>query len=121
MFWLLGFRVVPVLGGLLSVWMVRLVGVVALGVVAWPARVSVRLPARGTIWLLLGMAVLDTGAYVANNFGMELGHVSVVTVLASLYAAVTVLLAAVVLREKLSAKQWLGVALIFAGIVALAL
>jgi drug/metabolite transporter (DMT)-like permease len=121
MFWLLGFRVVPALGGLMSVWMVRLVGVVALGVAAWPARESLRLPAKGTCWVLVAMGILDTGAYLSNNFGMELKHVSVVTVLASLYAAVTVLLAAAVLREKLTMKQWLGVALIFAGIVALAM
>lgn len=120
MFWLLGFRVVPALGGLMSVWMVRLVGVIGLGVIALPARESLRMPTRSGCWLLMAMATLDTGAYLANNFGMEFGHVSIVTVLASLYAAVTVLLAAVVLREKLTGKQWLGVGLIFAGIIALA-
>lgn len=120
MFWMLGFHVVPALGGLMSVWIVRLVGVVGLGALALPTKESLRLPRRGTCWLLVAMAALDTGAYLANNFGMELGHVSVVTVLASLYAAVTVMLAAVVLRERLTGKQWLGVLLIFAGIIALA-
>jgi len=38
-------------------------------------------------------------------------------VLASLYGAVTVILAWIFLREKLERSQWLGIILIFAGIV----
>jgi drug/metabolite transporter (DMT)-like permease len=68
-----------------------------------------------SIWLL-AMGLLDTGAFVLNNLGMQLEQVSVVSVLASLYGAVTVLLSAVVLREKMSPWQWLGIAAIFAGI-----
>ena len=68
-----------------------------------------------SIWLL-GMGVLDTGAFVLNNLGMQLEQVSVVSVLASLYGAVTVLLSTVVLREKMSRWQWLGIVAIFAGI-----
>ncbi len=63
------------------------------------------------------MGVLDTGAFVVNNRGMQLEQVSVVSVLASLYGAVTVILSTVVLREHLSRRQWLGIAAIFAGIV----
>jgi drug/metabolite transporter (DMT)-like permease len=119
MFWLLGFHVVPALGGLMSVWVLRLVATLGLGLVAWPARQSLRVPRRGMVWMLVAMGGLDVGAYLSNNFGMEFRHVSIVTVIASLYAAVTVLLAAVVLREKLNGKQWVGVALIFAGVVIL--
>jgi drug/metabolite transporter (DMT)-like permease len=119
MFWLLGFHVVPALGGLMSVWVLRLVATVGLGVVAWPVGQSLRIPRRGMVWMLVAMGALDVGAYLSNNFGMEFRHVSIVTVIASLYAAVTVLLAAVVLREKLNWKQWAGVGLIFAGVVIL--
>jgi drug/metabolite transporter (DMT)-like permease len=62
------------------------------------------------------MGFLDTGAFVLNNLGMRLEQVSVVSVLASLYGAVTVLLSAVVLRERMSGWQWLGIVAIFAGI-----
>ena len=44
--------------------------------------------------LLLAMGILDTGGFVLNNRGMQLEQVSVVSVLASLYGAITVLLAA---------------------------
>ncbi len=121
MFWLLGFRVVPELGGLMSVWTLRMVATMALGVVAWPARQSLRLPRGRILWMLVAIGALDVTAYVANNFGMEFRHVSIVAVLGSLYAAVTVLLAAIVLREKFNGKQWVGVALIFAGVVILSL
>jgi len=66
--------------------------------------------------LLLSMGILDTGAFILNNRGMQLEQVSVVSVLASLYGAVTVLLAAIFLRERLARWQWLGIAAIFAGI-----
>jgi drug/metabolite transporter (DMT)-like permease len=48
---------------------------------------------------------------------MQLEQVSVVSVLASLYGAVTVGLAATILGEKISRTQWMGIATIFAGIV----
>jgi len=41
----------------------------------------------------------------------------VVSVLASLYGAVTVALAALLLREKVTASQWFGIVAIFVGIV----
>jgi drug/metabolite transporter (DMT)-like permease len=119
MFWLLGFHVVPELGGFMSVWVLRMVATLGLGVAALPARQSLRIPRRGMVWMLVAMGALDVGAYLSNNFGLEFRHVSIVTVIASLYAAVTVLLAAVVLRERLNWKQWAGVALIFAGVVIL--
>jgi drug/metabolite transporter (DMT)-like permease len=119
MFWVLGFHVVPALGGLLSVWVVRLVATLALGVMAWPARQSLQLPRGSVFWMVMAIGILDVCAYLANNFGVEFHHVSIVTVLASLYAAVTVVLAAAVLREKLNGKQWVGIALIFLGVIVL--
>ena len=73
-----------------------------------------------TGWIL-GMGVLDTGAFLCNNLGMQLEQVSVVSVLSSLYGAVTVLLAAVVLREHLRKIQWIGIVGIFVGIVLISL
>ena len=102
---------------------------VQLGSVAAPSRATLERKAAsgigaamisavgfGVLFWLLGMGVLDTGAFVLNNLGMQLEQVSVVSVLASLYGAVTVLLSTVVLHEKMSRWQWLGVVAIFAGI-----
>ncbi len=117
LFWLLGFRVMPVLGGYASVWVIRLVTFSTLGLVAAPARQSLRPPRGDVWWLLVGIGILDTAAFVASNLGLKTGHVAVVTVIASLFSAVTVFLAWVFLRERLQRSQWLGIFLIFVGIV----
>ncbi len=120
-FWLLGFHVMPVLGGVVSVWAVRLTSFCVLGLLAAPVRQSIR-PPRGRVWwFIAGVALLDTAAFVANNLGLKTGQVSLVTVLASLYSAVTVLLARLFLRERMGWTQWLGIALIFAGIALVSL
>jgi drug/metabolite transporter (DMT)-like permease len=117
LFWLLGNHVVPRVGFASTVWMIRLTSsaLTALVIVAMKQPISLRRRDHVSLWLL-GMGVLDTGAFVLNNLGMELEQVSVVSVLASLYGAVTVLLSTVVLHEKMSRWQWLGIIAIFAGI-----
>jgi drug/metabolite transporter (DMT)-like permease len=117
LFWFLGFRVVPVVGSTVSVWVIRLTSFSALALVAAPARQTLRLPRGNVWWLLAAVGFMDTAAFVANNAGLKTGHVSVVSVLASLYGAVTVVLSWIFLRERLERSQWLGLVLIFAGIV----
>jgi drug/metabolite transporter (DMT)-like permease len=117
MFWLLGLRVVPLLGSTPSVWIIRLTSVLTTALVMLFARQSQALPPRRDMPLLLGVGVLDTSAYVFNNYGMLHEQTSVVSVLASLYGAVTVGLAALFLREKVTASQWLGIVQIFVGII----
>jgi drug/metabolite transporter (DMT)-like permease len=117
LFWFLGFHVLPAVGAPVSVWMMRLTAIVSLGLVAAPAGKTLKLPGGMVWWSLLAAGILDTSAFLANNAGMEMGPVSVVSVLASLYGAVTVLLAWIFLRERLEISQWFGIAMIFAGIV----
>jgi drug/metabolite transporter (DMT)-like permease len=121
LFWFLGFHVVPVIGSSVSVWVMRLTALVALSLAAVRARQSLRLPRGSVWWLLLAVGILDTGAFVANNAGLSTGQVSVVSVLASLYGAFTVLLSWIFLRERLERSQWLGIVLIFIGIVLVSL
>jgi drug/metabolite transporter (DMT)-like permease len=117
MFWWIGFHVVTQLGAVASVWAVRVTTFLVLLMTAVPARQNVALP-RGKVWFLLAViGLVDTVAYVSNNVGMALGHVSIVTVLSSLYGAVTVLLGAIFVRERLAKSRWLGIGLIFCGIV----
>ena len=117
LFWFLGFYVVPAVGPTISVWVIRLTSFSILALAAIPARQSLKLPSGSVWWLLAAVGFLDTAAFVANNAGLHTGQVSVVSVLASLYGAVTVLLAWIFLRERLERSQWLGIILIFAGIV----
>jgi drug/metabolite transporter (DMT)-like permease len=117
MFWLLGLRVVPLLGSTPSVWIIRLTSVLTTALVMLFARQSRALPLRRDMPLILGVGILDTSAYVFNNYGMLHEQTSVVSVLASLYGAVTVALAALFLHEKVSSSQWLGIVAIFIGII----
>jgi len=117
MFWLLGLRVVPLLGSSPSVWIIRLTSAVTTALVMLAARQSMAPPPRQDAPWILGVGFLDTSAYVFNNYGMLHEQTSVVSVLASLYGAVTVALAALFLREKVSASQWLGIFAIFIGIM----
>jgi drug/metabolite transporter (DMT)-like permease len=116
-YWLLGKRIVPMLGSAPTVWIIRLTSVVVAAVAMLLTKQSIALPDRGTRKWILGVATLDTSAYVFGNYGMLQEQVSVVSVLASLYGAVTVGLAATILKEKISRLQWMGIVAVFVGIV----
>lgn len=116
LFWVLGFRVMPVFGGFASVWLIRLTTFGTLTILVLPLRQPVAIPRGSALWLIIGIGFMDTAAFVANNLALKHAEVAIASVLSSLYGAVTVLLAAVFLREKLEKTQWAGVALIFLGI-----
>jgi drug/metabolite transporter (DMT)-like permease len=115
LFWLLGLRVIPRVGAPQTVWMIRMTCTIIAGAVILIARQPIKLP-RNTRVISLGMGVGDTSAFVLSNRAMQLEQVAVVSVLGSLYGAVTVALAALVLREHVSRWQWAGIISIFAGI-----
>ena len=121
LFWFLGFYVVPAVGSQVSVWVMRLTAIAGMFLLAAPARQSVQLPRGAVWWLLLTVGLMDTAAFVMNNRGLQIGPVSVVSVLASLYGAVTVVLSWIFLRERLEWSQWLGLAVLFGGIAMVSL
>jgi drug/metabolite transporter (DMT)-like permease len=115
LFWLLGLRVIPRVGAAQTVWMIRGTCTFIAAAVILVARQPIGLP-RNTRGLSLGMGFGDTAAFVFSNRAMQIEQVSVISVLGSLYGAVTVALAAIVLREHVSRWQWLGILGIFSGI-----
>jgi drug/metabolite transporter (DMT)-like permease len=121
LFWFLGFHVIAAVGTTISVWVIRLTSFSVLAIASVPTRLSLKLPTGSVWWMLAVVGLLDTAAFVANNAGLHTGQVSVVSVLASLYGAVTVLLSWIFLREKLERSQWFGIALIFVGIILVSL
>jgi drug/metabolite transporter (DMT)-like permease len=117
LFWLLGIRVVPRVGAIQAVWMIRIVSVILTTAVLLLLRLPLKLPRTSVRPLALGMGALDTTAFVLSNLGMRLEQVAVVSVLGSLYGAVTVGLAVVFLREHVSRWQWIGIVTIFGGVL----
>ncbi len=102
-------------------------------VITWPIALIVqrwRGPAepeldpwwRGGVALALWSGATDATASVLFLIALRLGDLSVVSVLNALSTAGTILLAAVVLRERVSAVQWIGLAaaLVAAALLALA-
>jgi drug/metabolite transporter (DMT)-like permease len=65
---------------------------------------------------LVLVGALDTGANVLYAYASTLGLVSLAAVLASLFPVVTVILARIVLKERLSASQGSGVVCALAGV-----
>ncbi len=116
-FWVLGFRVTAELGGVLPILVVRLLTPIMLALASRRARQPLGWPAGRVRWVLISVGLLDTAAMVANAVGLNLEQVAVVNVLASLYTVVTVVLAWLLLRERLRWTQWLGIATVMGGVV----
>ena len=116
LFWLLGTRVVPITGATQTVWLIRLTSSVLTTLLILAARQPIKPPTDRVAGWIFAMGLTDTGAFIMNDLGMRIEQVAVVSVLASLYGAVTVALAAIFLREHVSRWQWLGIISIFAGI-----
>jgi drug/metabolite transporter (DMT)-like permease len=117
LFWLLGIRVIPRVGAIQTVWVIRLTSTLLTAAAILMVKQPVSLPRGEVRWMVLSMGALDTSAFVVANLGMKMEQVAVITVLSSLYGAVTVGLAAIFLKEHVSRWQWMGIATIFVGIV----
>jgi drug/metabolite transporter (DMT)-like permease len=101
-----------------SLLLVRAGEVALLGMLALATRPAMPSGARDAA-PLLGIGVLDFSATAFFALATEQGLLSVVSVVGSLYPAVTVVLARVVLAERVARSQELGVVLTLAGVVAI--
>ena len=77
---------------------------------------AVRLPRRAMLWAL-GPAVLDTSGNLLFMAATRAGRLDVASVLAALYPASTILLAAWVLRERPTRQQGIGMAVAAVAVV----
>ena len=67
-----------------------------------------------------GAGVFDAGANALYVLAIRQGLLSLVSVLSSLYPAATVVLARIVLRERMGRRQLLGIALALGGVALIA-
>jgi len=73
------------------------------------------------LWgIIVGAGVMDVLANVIVLWGLRIGELSVMSVLIALYPAGTILLASVVLKERIATVQWfgLGIALLASALLA---
>jgi drug/metabolite transporter (DMT)-like permease len=101
-----------------SLLLVRAGEVALLGVLALATRPAMPSGVRDATPLLV-IGVLDFSATAFFALATEQGLLSVVSVVGSLYPAVTVVLARVVLAERVARSQEVGVVLTLAGVVAI--
>ncbi|MCQ0092109.1 DMT family transporter [Roseovarius sp. M141] len=85
------------------------------------ATTGLCLPARGALPLLGLMGVLDCAALAIIIAAAGMARPEFASVAASTFGMITIILAWVILRERMSGGQWLGVLLTFAAIGYLAL
>lgn len=82
-----------------------------------PIAVRARIPASAW-WLAIACGVLDASANTLMLLALRSGDLSVVSALVALYPAGTIILAAIVLGERIAVVQWIGLALaISAGVL----
>lgn len=105
-------------GELQTVCMARWISLLAMILIfIWKKQVPV---ITLSCWPLIGLqGFMDTGAYAALAWSTHAENTEIAVVTASGFSIVTVLLARVFLKEKMSCIQWCGVTLIVIGVVTL--
>jgi len=97
--------------------MIRLTGTAITLAILRAQKSPLRVVSKRAGAQLYSMAFFDTAAFALSNFGMRIEQVTIVSLLGSLYGAVTVALAAIFVCERIAPLQWSGIAAIFLGIV----
>ena len=76
---------------------------------------------RGDLPSLFTVGVLDVSADVFFAFATTVGLLSIVSILSSLYPVATVILARIVLKERMARLQQAGIGLALAGVLLISL
>lgn len=102
--------------------LLRACSIVLLTALVLVRRVSVApLASASALGLVTIVGIFDTGANVLMGLGIDRGYASFVLTGSGAYPLIPALLAILVLRERLAPNQYLGVAILIAGLVALGL
>ena len=102
-------QVTEAAGPMLAVLVVRAVSIVPPYIFVRLSRTKVSLPADRNGWaLLLAVGLLDAGAYVGYNLGVDSAPVAVIAPIAAAHPVATIALAVALSRERPHALHWAG-------------
>tara|TARA_B100000029_G_scaffold513826_1_gene614571 strand:+ start:1340 stop:2221 length:882 start_codon:yes stop_codon:yes gene_type:complete len=105
-------------GQVYTLWIGRLVGILLLLIVFGVRRCKPSIPFRW--WPFLGaQGTLDAGGYLFLFAGSYGSGKEIVAVVSATFGVVTILLARVFLKEKITVIQWFGIFLVFTGVAVL--
>lgn len=90
------------------------VGMVLLAAPLW--RIHLARPAPAVWPAVLAMTVLDSAAFLAYTSGISVGSVALVSTLSGSFSAITVGMAALILKERLSPVAYASIAAMLAGV-----
>lgn len=114
-FWIQGHFAVPALGSVWPVWIYYLISAAILSSAALVSRRSMALPIAGIATVAMTGSVAVLG-FLALSAGLATGQLAIVSVLASLQTVVTIGLAGIFHRERLTLRQWTGLLIILCGL-----
>jgi drug/metabolite transporter (DMT)-like permease len=113
-----GQHAIPLHGELQTLWLGRVIAMISLLPFFLVTRTSPGVPVKW--WPVLCIqGTLDFGGLLFLFLGSRGEFAEITAVVGSLFGAVTVLLARVFLKEKMSKFQWAGIILIFLGVASL--
>jgi drug/metabolite transporter (DMT)-like permease len=95
-------------------------GLATLLLFAWP-RVAGKRVTTGFWWMGIVAGALDTAGNVAYTLAAHRGRLDIAAMVSSLYPGCTILLAAVLLGERASRRQTIGMAVALASVVLMSL
>jgi len=116
-FWLQGVFVVPTLGPFIPVWLSYGLAVAITALLMPVFGTGLALPRLRQWGPVLGAGLFSAAGNAALTIGQSTGRVAIVVVLSTLASAVTVLLSRLVDRTTIALHQWLGMAVIIAGLM----
>lgn len=120
-FFVMGQELTPRLGGTLTTFWTRVVGLLINLVIIQFTRQSLRVPSLGQLVTPGLTGTLSTGAILLTALGLGRGEDAIVTVLGSLSIVITTLIALLIVRERLAWWQVAGVLLAGVSVVMIGL
>jgi drug/metabolite transporter (DMT)-like permease len=114
--WLMKFATLR-LGSQFTLLLLRQTALIVMVIVFLFTRRSPYLSSNTSLKWIIPIAVLDTIATLFINIGLQSGLASIVSVITSLYSVVTIVLGFILLKERITRPQQIGIGFTLVGVV----